>query len=74
MALHGEFAGIAEFAPARLTQRAVSVAAAVAQGRSMKEKEEVAVSVKESPPTAAVPHMHSLRKSARAEEAKQGNE
>jgi ABC-type sugar transport system substrate-binding protein len=74
MAVHGEFAAIAEFSPTRLIQRTISVAAAVAQGRSMKEKEELAVSIKESQHNAGAPHIQAKRKASMAERARQANE
>ncbi len=55
MAVAGEFGALAEFVPTRLTQRAVSVAAAAAQGRNLKDREDVPILVKESPPTSAAP-------------------
>lgn len=72
LAVFGEFGGLAEFAPARLVQRAVTVAVGVAQGRSLRDKEEVGVRVVESPEGASVPHIQAERNAGPAARAKLG--
>jgi Periplasmic binding protein domain len=69
MAQAGEFAAVAEFVPTRLVQRAVSVAVAAAQGRNPKEKEEVALTVWESPQGSGVAHLQAKQKAYHEEKA-----
>jgi hypothetical protein len=45
----GEFAAVGEYEPTRLIRKAISVAAAAAQRREAKEKEEIPINVIESP-------------------------
>ncbi len=73
LAAGGEFGGIAEFVPSRLIQRAVTLAVAAAQGRSLREKEEVSIPLRESPPGAGVPHIQAQRNAGYAAKAKAGN-
>jgi ABC-type sugar transport system substrate-binding protein len=72
MALAGEFAAVAEFLPNRLIQKAITAAVAVAQGRSVREKEELPILVIESPPTAGVPRMQANQRKQRMERSKGG--
>jgi hypothetical protein len=55
MVAHGQFAAIAEFAPARLTRKAVSVAVAAAQGRTVKSPVDITIMVFESQRSAGLP-------------------
>jgi hypothetical protein len=71
MALAGEFAAIAEFLPNRLIQRAISDAVAVAQGRSVKEKDELPILVIESPSTAGIPRLQFRQNQMRKERTKE---
>jgi ABC-type sugar transport system substrate-binding protein len=73
MAQAGEFAAVAEYLPNRLIQRAISAAVAVAQGRSVKEKEEIPIPVIESPPTSGVPRLQLNQNKARMERVKGGD-
>jgi hypothetical protein len=59
----GEFAAIAEYLPARLIRRAISVAIAAAQGREVKEKVVIPIEVVKSPPNAGAPHLQARYKS-----------
>ena len=45
----GEYAAVGEYEPTRLIRRAITVAAAAAQRRESKEREEIPVNVQESP-------------------------
>jgi ABC-type sugar transport system substrate-binding protein len=71
MALMGEFAAIAEFMPNRLIQRAITNAIALAQGRDVREPDELVVTVRESPATAVAPHMQYERMKSRQEKSKE---
>jgi ABC-type sugar transport system substrate-binding protein len=74
MALAGEFAALAEFAPTRLIQRAVSLAVGAAQGRSYRDKEEVAIELHESPPSAGVPHLQAARNASMQRKSQAGSD
>ncbi len=69
MALMGEFAALAEFSPTRLIQRAITDAVALAQGRHVRETDELVVTVRESPAAAVTPHMQYERNRSRLEKS-----
>jgi ABC-type sugar transport system substrate-binding protein len=57
----GEYAAIGEYDPTRLVRKAVTVAAAAAQHREAKEKEEIPIAVLESPAGSGVASMQPKR-------------
>lgn len=65
MASNGEFAAIAEYMPVRLTRRAISVAAALAQGRQVNSPSLMPIEVRESPATAGSPRLQADQNRAR---------
>ena len=70
MVQFGEYAAVGEYEPNRLIKKAVTVAAAAAaaQGRGAKEREEIPITVMESPPGSGIPHVQP-KKNARLESA-----
>jgi ABC-type sugar transport system substrate-binding protein len=53
----GEFAALAEFAPAKLIRKAISTAVAVAQGRELPSRVDLPILVHVSPANSVAPHM-----------------
>ncbi len=72
MASNGEFAAVGEYVPTRLTRKAVSVAAALAQGRSISSPVIMPILVRESSPTAGIPRLQAEQNRMRQTKAKEG--
>jgi ABC-type sugar transport system substrate-binding protein len=72
MVRSGEYAAVGEYEPTRLIRKAVTVAAAAAQRRESKEKEEIPINVLESPPGSGVASFEP-RREAPPEAPKKGN-
>lgn len=72
MASNGEFAAVGEYVPTRLTRKAISVAAALAQGRSVSNPVLMPILVRESPPTAGTPRLQAEQNRLRQTKGKEG--
>ncbi|MHB1560826.1 MAG: sugar ABC transporter substrate-binding protein [Isosphaeraceae bacterium] len=72
MASNGEFAAVAEYVPVRLIRKAISVAASLAQGRSISSPVLMPILVRESPPTAGIPRLQEQQNRIRQKKAQEG--